>query len=199
MTRALMLVVLLGCGASAEPDDDVASAEAHEGSERVGAPAGTSANDESADDAPSLPPALATVLAAHNDARAEHCAPPLEWSPELAATAEGWANELASRGCPLAHSQSSLGENLYAATAGAFTAADAVRVWVAERDAYDFDRGGFSMETGHFTQVVWKGTERVGCATLECNGLDLWVCNYDPAGNVRGGYQANVSPPECAD
>lgn len=148
---------------------------------------------------PSLAPPLAAVLDAHNQARAQHCAPALEWSAELATTAAAWAERLASRGCRLEHSQGGLGENLYAATAGSRTPRDAVQVWVDERQSYDFDRGGFSMQTGHFTQVVWKGTERVGCATRECDGLDLWVCNYDPAGNVRGGYQANVAPRDCGD
>ena len=38
-------------------------------------------------------------------------------------------------------------------------------------------------ETGHFTQVVWKGSTQVGCAQVPLNqtmtpGYDLWVCNY---------------------
>jgi hypothetical protein len=44
---------------------------------------------------------------------------------------------------------------------------------------------------GHFTQVVWKGTTSVGCATVQCptlqnTGSDVapyfTVCNYKPAG-----------------
>lgn len=55
---------------------------------------------------------------------------------------------------------------------------------------------------GHFTQIVWKGTQNVGCATQFCpNGLvnagfTNWftVCNYGPPGNIRGAY-ANVGAP----
>ena len=144
-----------------------------------------------------LPPPMRAILAAHDQARAEHCAPPLVWSAELAATADGWAAELEGRGCPLAHSQNGLGENLFMATAGSQSPAEVTAAWVDERDQYDFEAGAFSLSTGHFTQVVWIGTQRVGCATRVCNGMDLWVCNYDPPGNVRDGYDANVLPEDC--
>jgi hypothetical protein len=56
---------------------------------------------------------------------------------------------------------------------------------------------------GHFSQVVWKGTTTVGCASQFCASGDgsiftgdysgwFTVCNYGPAGNVGGGYAANV-------
>jgi hypothetical protein len=28
---------------------------------------------------------------------------------------------------------------------------------------YNFETGGFSGGTGHFTQLVWKGTTELGC------------------------------------
>jgi len=44
-------------------------------------------------------------------------------------------------------------------------------------------------QIGHFTQVVWNSSTRVGCYTTECpNGLKglgarrVTVCNYGPAG-----------------
>jgi len=44
---------------------------------------------------------------------------------------------------------------------------------------------------GHFSQVVWAGTERVGCASYLCpagtiSSLPSWytVCNYKPAGKL---------------
>jgi hypothetical protein len=58
--------------------------------------------------------------------------------------------------------------------------------------------------TGHFTQVVWKASQRLGCAHQLCKtvrGLDGWidahylVCRYDPPGNYAGQYVANVLPP----
>lgn len=47
---------------------------------------------------------------------------------------------------------------------------------------------------GHFSQIVWKGTTHVGCATVVCNSLGnvdsseplpFTVCNYSPPGKIR--------------
>lgn len=57
---------------------------------------------------------------------------------------------------------------------------------------------------GHFSQIVWKDTQKVGCATVTCNSLanvyssgpmPFTVCNYSPAGNYAGEYGKNVLPP----
>jgi uncharacterized protein YkwD len=141
-------------------------------------------------------PIAAALLAEHNTVRARHCAAPLAWSPRLAAVAQRWAEHLRDDGCGFDHSDSPYGENL-AAGEGTLDAAAVVGMWAEEERAYDFGRGGFSMDTGHFTQVVWRDTTAVGCGRTACNGLDLWVCNYDPPGNVAGGHRANVSPPRC--
>ncbi len=144
-----------------------------------------------------LPPMAAALLAEHNAVRARHCAPPLTWSPRLAAVAQAWAEHLRDHRCGFDHSQSPYGENLAGGTAGSLDAAGIVGMWADEESAYDFARGGFSGQTGHFTQVVWRETTEVGCGSVTCNGMDLWVCNYAPPGNVDGGYRANVSPPRC--
>lgn len=54
---------------------------------------------------------------------------------------------------------------------------------------------GFSMGTGHFTAMVWKATRRLGCAKGNCPGQNLWVCQYDPPGNMMGAFPQNVPPP----
>jgi hypothetical protein len=53
------------------------------------------------------------------------------------------------------------------------------------------------METGHFTQVVWRQTTQLGCGVSTCRGMDIWVCEYDPPGNVQGHYRQNVLPASC--
>ena len=61
---------------------------------------------------------------------------------------------------------------------------------------YNFNGGGTSGGTGHFTQVVWKGSTKLGIGRAETtkNGMKCAyiVGRYDPAGNMIGSYPANV-------
>lgn len=136
----------------------------------------------------------ARMLLAHNRVRAAHCAPDLTWSFELTRVAQTWADHLRERGCGLEHSRTRYGENLAAGSAGLLDANRTTEMWYREVDLYDFARPGFSMRTGHFTQVVWRATTQLGCAVASCGDLDVVVCNYDPPGNVEGLYPANVRP-----
>lgn len=68
-------------------------------------------------------------------------------------------------------------------------------MWYDEVKLYSYKEAVFSHETGHFTQLVWRDTKRVGCARAFSSGPRggiYLVCNYDPAGNWRGEYQQNV-------
>ena len=48
---------------------------------------------------------------------------------------------------------------------------------------------------GHFTQVVWKGSEEMGVAKAKSStGKILVVANYSPAGNIIGQFAENVPP-----
>lgn len=134
---------------------------------------------------------------AHNRVRAKHCASPLTWSPKLASVAQKWADSLRDQGCKFGHSGGQFGENLAAGTEGVLDPEATVKMWYDEIAKYKFPDGGFSMETGHFTQVVWRGTTQVGCGHSSCNGNDIWVCNYDPAGNWEGQYRENVLALGC--
>jgi hypothetical protein len=143
------------------------------------------------------PPGFAPLLATHNELRATHCAPPLGWSDELAKVAQKWADQLAKRGCNLQHNTTPYGENLAGATLGSLGPDGAVKLWYAERAKYDFGKPRFSMTAGHFTQLVWAGTRRVGCGIGKCADKEVWVCDYDPAGNVEGQFRENVLPTTC--
>jgi uncharacterized protein YkwD len=145
----------------------------------------------------SLPAVSQALLDAHNRHRAQHCAAPLAWSPQLAQVAQRWANTLRDRGCQFGHSGGSYGENLAAGTTGTLDAEAVAGMWYEEVRDYKFPNGGFSMSTGHFTQLVWRATTKLGCAMSQCNGNDIWVCEYDPAGNVQGEYRDNVKPKGC--
>ena len=134
---------------------------------------------------------------AHNRLRAKHCAAPLTWSSKLAEIAQRWANALRDRGCQFGHSGGTTGENLAAGTIGTLDPGTVVKMWYDEIAQYHFPDGGFSSSTGHFTQVVWRGSRRGGCGHSQCKGMDILVCEYDPAGNWEGQYRENVLPRGC--
>ena len=134
------------------------------------------------------------IVDSHNRFRRDHCAPPLTWSDALASSAQSWADTLKADGCALAHStDNGYGENLFfGGPPGAFELLGAVDTWYSEVKHYDYGSPGFSMQTGHFTQVVWRGTKEVGCGAATCVGGDIVVCNYYPAGNVQNEFKTNV-------
>jgi uncharacterized protein YkwD len=136
-------------------------------------------------------------LDAHNRLRARHCAGELVWSAKLAQVAQHWANALRDRDCAFDHSNGSYGENLAAGTSGTLGPRSVVEMWYDEVAQYRFPDGGFSMKTGHFTQLVWRGTKQVGCGRSQCKGMDVFVCEYDPPGNWEGKYRENVRPRGC--
>ena len=69
-----------------------------------------------------------------------------------------------------------------------------------EMRRYNFGAPGFQKGTGHFTQIVWRGTREVGCAVANCSGKALWVCRYLPQGNIvnPGYFEKNVLPVGCS-
>ncbi len=113
----------------------------------------------------------------------------LEWSDEMAKLADDWARQLAKDGCAFKHRPNNkFGENLFYGTAGYYTAGDAVDAWGEEKADYNYNSNKCKTGKmcGHYTQIVWKNTQKVGCAKVECNGNVIWVCNYDPPGNWVG-------------
>lgn len=130
------------------------------------------------------------VLAAHNEARAEVGTPPLEWSDRLAKEAQKWADVLARKGRLQHDDQSAEGENLWMGTANYFSLEDMVGGWTEERA--DYDHGEFpnvakrGRVVGHYTQMVWRTTTQVGCATARSDSDDILVCRYFPPGNWIG-------------
>ncbi len=152
----------------------------------------------SASAAPKPSSAAQRWVDAHNKVRSKHCAAPLTWSGKLAEVAQKWADTLESKGCMFGHSPGSkYGENLSAGTSGALDPESSTMMWYDEVAKYKFPSGGFSMETGHFTQVVWTTTKQVGCGQVTCKGMDIFVCNYDPPGNVQGEYPTHVLSTSC--
>ncbi|MGP6087665.1 CAP family protein [Antarctobacter jejuensis] len=139
------------------------------------------------------------ILQAHNTVRANHGAPALSWSAQLQASAQEWAQVLQSQGCNLQHSprgKYQAGENLWGgwSSGGALNAAkDSVDGWYwCEIGQYQPGMG-FTYETGHYTQVIWRSTTQLGCAQASCGQQQVSVCHYSQPGNMAGAFDQNVA------
>lgn len=140
-------------------------------------------------------PAAQEALDFHNKVRKDVGTAPLQWSTELAAYAQAWADNLANTGCNMKHRPHSgewkqiHGENIFWGSGLAYSALDASKSWYSE--IQDYKHGPLNDSNwsvaGHYTQMVWKNTTQVGIATVTCtDGSILIVANYDPPGNYMG-------------
>lgn len=145
-----------------------------------------------ANDASQFP---ARILAAHNAVRAQAGVQPVAWDPDLANAAAGYAMQLALTNT-FQHSDRNArrgtGENLWMGTRGAYSYESMVGGWSSERRYFvpgvfpAVSRSGNWEDVGHYTQMVWPTTTRVGCALASNARNDFLVCRYSPAGNVDG-------------
>ncbi|KAM7352214.1 uncharacterized protein ACRADG_004848 [Cochliomyia hominivorax] len=134
-------------------------------------------------------------LEAHNRYRAKHGASPLTLNKQLNAYATEWAKKLAKSNTLQHRKNNKYGENLYLGTnMGPQTHELAVKAWYEEIKDYNFNKPGFSSNTGHFTQVVWKSSKELGVGILTKDNRTWIVCNYNPPGNMMGNYKENVAP-----
>lgn len=154
----------------------------------------------------------AAVLYHHNAARANHDAAPLTWDADCEANAR-----IAARKCTFAHyipDNVREGQNLFTVSGDAFNVTAGITTswyqgelepmlpWFGQNDIPD----EVFHSVGHLTQLLWKGTTKVGCVSLDCGGSMIvggassnmnkyTVCNYSPPGNIGGKYAANVAAP----
>nr|POF17733.1 putative pathogenesis-related protein [Quercus suber] len=143
----------------------------------------------------------------HNIHRANHSAPDIAWSDDLASTA---ATIAAS--CVYAHDTTTngggYGQNIAAGVEPANISAIITDLFYngevgwftgygdANPDMTEFEHWG------HFSQIVWKASTHVGCATQHCpgglantgSGISPYftVCNYKEVGNMGGEYGENI-------
>lgn len=148
-------------------------------------------------------------------------APPLKWDLVIEKAANDWTRVL-NQTCSLYHPSTvqdrnlylnfdghfkgyqPFGQNLYlfmSSTLTAATATDvqiasyykkAVKSWFSECFNYPTNNGTM----GHYTQLVWRTTSRLGCSHTFCRragmGAIIVACNYEPGGNVVGQTSQNV-------
>ena len=146
-------------------------------------------------------------IVAHNAVRGQVASaeplPTLVWSASLAEYAQQWADHLSADNCAFYHRTAAdrgaehYGENLFRSWRSN-TPEMVIDAWASERNCWTFgpitfDDSGCdqtciaslnSNGCGHYTQLVWRASVRVGCGVAACDGSQTWVCNYDPPGNV---------------
>ena len=145
-----------------------------------------------------IPPATMfgmRVVAIHNQVRIAEGVGPVMWDRSLAAAADAYAQQLATGGSwghsPNAAARRS-GRKPVDGDHGAFSVDQMVWAWASERSM--FRRGAFPAvsrtgrweDVGHYTQMIWPGSTRVGCAIRSSSHNDYLVCRYSPGGNVMG-------------
>jgi uncharacterized protein YkwD len=128
------------------------------------------------------------MLTAHNAVRRGVGVPALVWSEPLAGFAQEWANTLASRGQFFHRRNSLYGENLFEITGARSAPAEVVNQWASESRNYHYSSNTCRGVCGHYTQIIWRDTRKVGCAAARSGRTEVWVCNYDPPGNWIGKY-----------
>ncbi len=146
------------------------------------------------------PAELVGITLLHNEARAAvQTATPLpsmEWDPALAATAAAWVAQCQNTdGVPqlIDHNPGRsmghpwyVGENIYA-SGGTAIAADAVGLWMSEAGNYNYTANTCNGTCGHYTQIVWRDSVKLGCAVGNCPSIpypNSIVCDYGPGGNI---------------
>jgi pathogenesis-related protein 1 len=144
---------------------------------------------------------------AHNAARGGALNPPpspalpaVSWDAVLAQSAYNYLIECVPNGSLVAHNANRssdyqalggsgyVGENIYASTGDAAPQA-AVDSWMSEAPAYDYNANNVDATTGHYTQVVWRDSVRIGCAIVNCAAIrfpNTILCDYAPGGNITG-------------
>jgi pathogenesis-related protein 1 len=149
------------------------------------------------------PAELAGITAAHNQIRAMVATatplPPLEWDPALAATAAAWVAMCRDQEAPtglIDHNPNRstgspyyIGENAFGAggAPAANSGQQAVSLWASEGASYDYATNTCNGNCGHYTQIVWRATLKLGCAVGDCPSLayrTALICDYGPGGNT---------------
>jgi hypothetical protein len=137
----------------------------------------------------------ARMLQAHNAERAAIGATRMVWDARLAAAADQYAAKLARTGRwghSAPHQRVGQGENLWMGSRGAYAVEQAIADWASEKRAFrpgvfpNVSRTGSWADVGHYTQMVWPTSTRVGCSMRSSAQWDYLVCRYSEQGNVMG-------------
>ena len=131
------------------------------------------------------------TLDVHNELRARHGVPPLEWAEECYHTAKIWAEKCAQNmRLDRGGQDDDTGQNV-AWSSGSMTVTQAISRWYRESTRMKFKHNppayvadGFETSTAQFTQLIWASTSHVGLARVENSSGTYIICNYGPAGTL---------------
>ncbi|KAL4225338.1 Cysteine-rich secretory protein 2 [Mactra antiquata] len=151
---------------------------------------------------------IPTIVNRHNAVRAEVSPSAtnmlkMSWDDEIAKIAQRWAEN-----CEWNHDNRyrrydfgrySLGQNLAYHT-GSSDWETGMQGWIGEKSDYDYQINGSPTNAvvGHYTQMVWATSHKIGCGYAQCNFGHYFVCNYGPSGNLNG-VKPYTSGTTCAD
>lgn len=148
-------------------------------------------------------------LKAQNNLRYQHGSLALQEDVKIDASAQLYADQLATTNI-YEHSKNrdNTGENIFANfTTSQLTlsmcsdfALQCVSYWYNQVNFYNFNTPGYTIQTGYFSQLVWKSSTRVGMGLSAGTymGFTALYCvsQYQPAGNIPfpQDYKDNVLP-----
>ncbi len=132
------------------------------------------------------------ILAEHNRYRARVGVAPLTWSDRLAKGAQRWAATIAALDQMRHSGTAGVGENLAYWSGTNASLRTMIGLWEREESYFrpgtfpSVSRTGNWLSVAHYTQMVWRGTKKVGCGLGNNGSTDFLVCWYSPRGNYIG-------------
>lgn len=157
---------------------------------------------------------ITPILQQHNNHRANHSVKDLIWDYGLANTAQ-----VIAQSCYYAHNTTAngggygqnIGAGYYPSQVPAMLTNGMYNGEIPFYPGYNYVNGTADPDMtnfnkwGHFSQIVWNSTTKVGCFTQYCPGglaqtnsnvrPYFTVCNYSPPGNYRNRFAMNVFAP----
>jgi len=134
----------------------------------------------------------------------------LTWDDELSQKAVAWSSQ-----CRFAHpdqsstflttAKFSLGQNIAMGT-GPMTWEQTFKMWNDEIKDFQYGQAPKNNAVvGHYTQLVWADTNKIGCGYTLCaagkmtaQAAGFFVCNFGPAGNVvPNQYKPFIAGTKC--
>lgn len=126
----------------------------------------------------------------------------LTWDDDLANLAQGLSDH-----CVWGHDNLNLpggeriGQNIAMSSNQNADLGYLVKLWINEKHDYTISSGACNAGKvcGHYTQMVWSDTTKVGCGATKCPGMGRFlVCDYQKAGNWQGKKAVHLGGEPCS-